>query len=475
VQYALTADHFQTESLSFRPRHALFVFAHVLLGYLMNVSPMFSSLHAWVTAGIGIIIALNAKRIEPIIYVVSYIVGCEVLWRMTEARVFWETGKYLTFLLFGIGLLRFRSMKSSMHPLIYFIVLVPAIFITIAKLPPAQAKDAISFNLSGPLTFTVFALFFSRFWLRDQDLQKIFLIFLGPVLATVSITLYSTLTATQLVFGSHSMFLTSGGFGPNQVSAIVGLGGLFCFLLFLTNQSATTPTKAVLLGGWALFTLESALTYSRGGIYMEFGAIAAASFYSFREQSVRFRLLFFVLLLAVLASIGIIPYLDSITSGTFSDRYSSVDSTGRDSLIKDDLKCFYENPFFGVGIGMSTYSRTVMINVVSHTEYTRALAEHGMLGAFAVLFFFFMLYRRWIETKVSKPLIVALIVWGLLFLSVYATRLVSPLFLLALPFVTMIANEKSVSVVDSSTSVALSRPLKQVNAVGVASARTGDF
>ena len=34
----------------------------------------------------------------------GYIVGCEVLWRMSEARVPWETGKYGTVMVLGLVL-----------------------------------------------------------------------------------------------------------------------------------------------------------------------------------------------------------------------------------------------------------------------------------------------------------------------------------------------------------------------------------
>jgi hypothetical protein len=266
---------------------------------------------------------------------------------------------------------------------------------------------------------------------------------IGPIIGIATLTVYTTLVATErgVVFhGTESLFVASAGFGPNQVSAVLGLAGLLCYLLFLTNQSAGFGSKAILIGAWILFTIESALTYSRGGIYMELAAAAVASFYAFRQKVVRASLFALLLFLAAVASFLVVPYLDSVSSGSFSDRYSSVDPTGRDVLIMDDLNGFARSPLYGVGVGMSEYFRTVL-RVTAHTEYTRLLGEHGMLGLIALGLFSFMLYHRWKDTHAGKPILTGFLLWGLLFLAIYATRMVAPVFLMAFSFAAYLSDE----------------------------------
>ena len=58
-----------------------------------------------------------------------------------------------------------------------------------------------------------------------------------PIIGILTLAVYSTLTATTINFGSESVFVTSGGYGPNQVSALLGLGAFLLIMWMIqTNK-----------------------------------------------------------------------------------------------------------------------------------------------------------------------------------------------------------------------------------------------
>ncbi len=98
--------------LSDTAKFVLFAFIHVILALAMRRFNILSTLHAILVFLIGFLKALTTKDIKEVIPVTAYIMGAEVLWRMTNAGVFWEFGKYAVIAIFGIILLRNRKIKN---------------------------------------------------------------------------------------------------------------------------------------------------------------------------------------------------------------------------------------------------------------------------------------------------------------------------------------------------------------------------
>ena len=66
----------------------------------------------------------------------------------------------------------------------------------------------------------------------------------------------------------------------------------------------------------------------------------------------------------------------------------------------------------------------------AHTEYTRLLSEHGMLGIAAILLLVSLGYRtfRTARDVVARAWVLAMLIWVALFLAVDAMRIVAPSF-----------------------------------------------
>src|SRR5690606_7230684 len=127
------------------------------------------------------------------------------------------------------------------------------------------SRQTISFNLSGPLALAFCYLYFSQVRLSNMELNRVAWFTSLPIVSALTLASYNTATATTIEFTTEANFITSGGFGPNQVSAILGLGALMMFLLMIFTSH--NSQRLVAIGLMLAFLVQSALTFSRGGIY----------------------------------------------------------------------------------------------------------------------------------------------------------------------------------------------------------------
>ena len=423
----------------------LFFAAHVPLALLMRQVQFLSTLHLVLTLGVGFWCAAVVHRPQPAAYVAAYIAGAEVLWRMTGAQAFWELGKYATIAILFVAIVRFHKLAGFSLPLIYFILLLPSAILTVAALGLIGARDQVSFNLSGPLALAVSAWFFSRLSLSQTQLHRVMLTLVGPVVGIGSIALYSTLTASyaSLDFTQESNVITSGGFGPNQVSNMLGLGALFSFIYVLREKQNRVLRLVMLAGVITLGTL-SALTFSRSGLYNAGAAAIAFALVSARDMRALLRLLLVAGVLIIAADAYIIPRLEEFTKGQFSVRFQDTSLGQRADIAEADLRIWENNLLFGVGPGMAKQYRGLSIGqAAAHTELSRMLAEHGLFGLIALILLAAMGVRnlRYAANAQDRALVTALQVWTLLFFLNSAMRMVAPSFVFGLAFAVAAAGQ----------------------------------
>ena len=130
--------------------------------------------------------------------------------------------------------------------------------------------------MSGPFLLLVSCWFFSFVSPTPLQLRRIFFAIVVPLLSVAFATLFYTVTADQIQFTGESNFATSGGFGPNQVSSLLGLGAfaaLFCFIAFRNGARYKLYTLLAAL----FFAAQSVMTFSCGGMYNTAGAIVVVA------------------------------------------------------------------------------------------------------------------------------------------------------------------------------------------------------
>ncbi|MCU0485617.1 MAG: O-antigen ligase family protein [Anaerolineales bacterium] len=410
---------------------------HIPLVLGLSAFPSLGLVYVLILVVIGLV-QLRKEEPDGLLLVCGYISSAELIWRMTSAPVFWETGKYLLVFLMGLGIFRWK-VKLAGKPVLYFLLLVPSIIVTLNMVSLSSARDYVSFNLSGPLLIAVSAVFFNGISMKRKIFQRFLLLSIVPITAIWMLAFRSTLAGGRIQFTNYSNFATSGGYGPNQVSAVLGLGVLFCWLyLFIARP---TGRDFWLLGGIGLALLTQAiLTFSRGGIVNLAVAIPLASFFFTSSKKKVQQRLFAVFLLAGFALIILIPRLDQFTGGMLITRFENFSLTGREQIMRADLQLWQENPIFGVGVGISSLLRGEMaslavLGAATHTEYTRLLAEHGYLGLGSILLLLSMVWQAFHQARggLARGTVLGLAAWALTEMAHAAMRIASISFVLTLP------------------------------------------
>jgi hypothetical protein len=425
------------QATSVRWKYGMMAFwvLHVPLALLIQRSSNLSTLHGVLALGVGLWCVLTTpERSLRVAYVAAYITGAEVLWRMTGSHVFWEFGKYSIAAMFLLSILRSARQKGPRLMVGYFLLLLPSIGFLVTVIGVSRARGAISANLSGPLALMTAAWFFSRLKFSFEDLQRILLFGIAPIIGIASITFFGIYSAKEIHFTGASNFETSGGFGPNQVSAALGLGAFFAIILLLISGKGQL-SKPVLLVVMLFLAVQSALTFSRGGLYNAAGAVVIASIYFLRDSRTRRALLLLTVSVVLIGSFVILPRLNSLTGGALEARFTKTDSTHRADIVLEDVYLFLEYPVLGVGPGGSRFADATM----AHTEFARMPAEHGILGLIALILLLVAAIRTIQNAKSTKAKAVAasLVAWSFLYMLNAAMRVVAPSFVFGLAFATI--------------------------------------
>ena len=427
----------------------LFMLSHILLGVILVYAPQLVNLHVVVTLAVALLIAALRTPLTYVAAALAYIAGAEVLWRTANAAIFWEAGKYAVVLIMLISLFRTRSTLIPVAPFLYFVFLLPSILVTLGSLGLSEARQQISFNLSGPLTLFVSAWFFSRVTLKRNDLQLFLFCFIAALIAVNSLVLFHLLTLNNVHWITASNFSTSGEFGPNQVSTVLGLGVLLIVIsLMILRQRSFLTVFLVLLGLWMF--VQAILTFSRGGIVSLIIAVCFLVLHQFMGRKQRSSILITVVLLFVVLEISL-PLINDFTFGALLERYTDTGVTGRDILLQQDIQYFMENPVTGIGPGGIESAR----RIAAHTEFSRMLGEHGILGLLSLFLLLFMATKNYFRNEglLSRGIRGSLMVWSLVSMAHLAMRLAAMSLMLGFGFVTIDLSDEDANPGDSQVSL----------------------
>ena len=414
----------------------LLMLAHIPLGVFLYKASSLALLHPLAVFFIGFRRAMNPEeKLERVAPIIIYLIGSEVLWRMAQIPIFWESGKYVSAAIMIIALVRRRCWKIPPLALLYFVFLIPSCIMTISNRPLHSVRDMLSFNMSGPFLLFISCWFCSYLKVDWEKIKTYFFTLITPLMSVAVTTLFYTVTAPVITFNTESNHATSGGFGPNQVSAMLGLGAFLCisaFLIFKNNLQENTVLGLLTV----LFAAQSVMTFSRGGMYNALGAAFAVFLLRMLNPGEGLKRLLPIVALTIFFLAVIFPFLNDFTGGKLELRFMESDPTNRAGLVMADLEIFAEHPFFGVGVGESFFYYERMLNQIvgNHTEFSRMISEHGMFGIAAmvclILIFVSNLIRQ--TSGAGKALLTGLFVWSSLFMFNAGMRLAAPSFILAL-------------------------------------------
>lgn len=417
---------------------------HILIGVLGYVLPFTAKIYGYSIFIFGLYyIIKNQNRNNEALVVAAYVVGSEVFLRMTGGNPLYEISKYgvIVFILFGMYYSGFS--KGAAPYWIFLLLLVPGVVISTFTLNfDTDLRKAIAFNISGPVCLGMASLYTFRRKILLTEINRILLSMGLPILSCmVYLTLY-TPNVRDVVTSTQSNFETSGGYGPNQVATVLGLG-MFIFFSKVILDSKTKFQFIINIIIALNITYRGMLTFSRGGVITGFLMIVLLLLFLYFKSNFGGRVkLNYISILLVLSIFATWTYTSFQTGGLINKRYANQDAagrvkesqfTGREDIAKEEINIFLKNPIFGVGVGKGVEVREIDtgMKVLSHDEITRTLAEHGSLGILALLILFFTPLVLYLENKFNMFLLCFVAFWFLT-INHAAMRTAAPAFVYSL-------------------------------------------
>lgn len=390
----------------------------------------------------------NGNRRDEVLLGAAYVTGFEVFSRMTGGAISYEFAKYMVIIFLVIGMF-FKGFTTKSWPYVIFILfLIPGIFVASISLNyEAKFGNAIGFNLSGPLCLAISALYCYDRRISMKRFQGILLALLLPIIATTVYLYLYTPNIRDVLTNTASNFAASGGFGPNQVATILGLGVLILFSRFILIRNTFINIIDISLLG--LVGYRAIVTFSRGGVITGVVCVLLLLATYLIQSKGKDRVSIVPKILVASAVVVFTWVITSIATVGFIDkRYANQDAagrekedltTGRSELVSTELQAFYENPIVGIGVGKMKEYRLEETGRLSatHNEVSRTLSEHGILGISALLILIITPLVFRIKNKSNLYLYTFLVFWFLT-INHSSMRIAAPAFIYGLGLITII-------------------------------------
>jgi hypothetical protein len=335
------------------------------------------------------------------IYLVTYLSSMESIIRMSGAFPIlpYETGKYVLFFGFIIGI--FTGMNKGNIGWMLLVLLLPALFFDKSF---EVTKGDLYFNLLGPIDICLGVIFFKGFKINKDDVFNVLKLFALPIIFCAGFALVKTpQDFGDVDFGLGANFMTSGRSGSNQVSTVFGLG-VFVLFIFQIKGRTFTNSRIIDFIILLLFGFQAFLTFSRGGVFGAALAILLLIIYEYffldktegkllsnRLASSLMPLLFIGISFLIVDNISngklTLRYLGETEATMANTKEKDINSvtSGRFNIYEEDIMLWNDNFFLGTGVAASKNLRKESQYVLSHVEFSRLLAEHGLLGLIFII------------------------------------------------------------------------------------------
>ncbi|MFH7013737.1 O-antigen ligase family protein [Flavobacterium sp. FlaQc-52] len=425
---------------------------HAAIAVLVFILPFTSKIYALSICTFGLIyIVKNKNKNNEVLIMSAYVITVEVFLRMTNGAILNEFGKYAVILFMFIGIIYSGFSNRAFIYWIFFILLIPSVILSVFSLNmDTDIRKAIVFNISGPVCLGISSIYCFQ---RRITFDRLKVVITALALPLVSIAAYLFMyspSVKDVVRGTDSNFATSGGFGPNQVSTILGLGIFVFFVQLLLNSKSKL---LIAVNGFLVlvFAFRGIVTFSRGGVMTGIVMIVLLLIVLYKQGNAKSKAkVGLVIILTFLAGVGVWGYSSMQTSGLINKRYANQDAAGREKksklsgrevLIASEFQMFLDNPILGVGVGKNKEIREeeTGIEAASHNEITRMMAEHGTLGIIDLLILLFTPLLFFVNNR-QNVFVLSFWAFWLLTINHAAMRLAAPAFIYALALLSVQIN-----------------------------------
>ena len=417
---------------------------HAGLGFVIFLMPFLSILYGYAILIFGALyIIKNKNKNNEALIAAAYVVGSEVFLRMTGGNSSYEISKYSVMGFLFIGVIYTGLSKNATPYWLFLLILIPSVILSTAVLNfDTNMRTAIAFNISGPVCLGISSIYTYRRKISLDEMNSIILSMGLPIISCAIYLIFYTPNLQDVITSTQSNFATSGGFGPNQVATILGLG----MFIFFSRIIVASETKFSLILNFIIASTigyRGIITFSRGGMITGLIMIISLVVFLYYKANGNGRLKLNVILLLIVGAMFLVWTYSSVqTNGLIDKRYANQDAagrkkqsnfTGREEVAQSELNMFLDNPIFGVGVGKGSEVREEKTGnkVASHDEITRMIAEHGTFGIIGLLILFFTPLILYLENKFNLYLLCFFVFW-LLTINHAAMRIAAPAFVYSL-------------------------------------------
>jgi hypothetical protein len=427
---------------------------HAVLGFVIYLFPFVAKIYGYAIFIVGFLYVIKTqnKRNEALI-VAAYVVGSEVFLRMTGGNPLYEIAKYGVMVFIFMGMYYNGFSKSATPYWIFLLLLIPSVVLTTFVLNfETNLKNSIAFNISGPVCLGVASIYAYRRKIPLDQMNTILLSMGLPIVSCMVYLTFYTPNIRDIITSTQSNFEASGGFGPNQVATVLGLG-MFIFFSRIILESRTKFMLGLNLLIAINMSYRGMVTFSRGGMITGFLMIILLLLFLYAKSNFTGRIkLNYIIVFIGVAMVATWAYTSFQTGGLLDKRYANQDSrgrvkeskfTGREDLALNEWNTFLKNPVFGVGVGKGVEVRKAETGdgTLSHDEITRMLAEHGTLGIVGLLILFFTPLVLYLENKFNMFLLCFLAFWFFT-INHAAMRTAAPAFVYSLSLLNVFFEKK---------------------------------
>ena len=427
---------------------------HFIMGLLISSRKDLATFWALSIFFYGLVHIIRYKnRNDEASIFAGYMVGMEVALRTVGASVLWEFGKYSTIALLLTGMIveNIKFLRVNILSVSYLAFLLPSIAI-MPDVKFGYFRMMVSGNLSGPLCLFICFIYFRQRIFYEVNIINVFKALILPIISLIGLIFIRAPSFQNLRFSSEANFQMSAGFGPNQVSTLLGVS------LIIVSLSKTFDLKIFSKPIYDYLFLSisigvALLTFARGGVLAPLIAILFSYIVSggVRKYKIQYKGAFYL----ILVLLGLSYFSSNFTKGLINTRYASLFSvlnpeqnklSGRAKIMAIDFEIFKDNLFLGVGPGAARdlrWSYGYGAYVGAHSEFTRMLAEHGMFGfisLFSILLLSYQEYRRRIDY--NKVFLACLCLFSILTMFHSAFRIALPGYFYGLSYIILSLRKK---------------------------------
>lgn len=381
------------------------ILALAVIGYIVTLTDVIM-FFIWIPIMVFSLIWLFNGQAYKLWYFVAVSPGLEMLTRLSRNRIIpYECGKYLGFyLMLAIAFSRLDSRNVVARPkynlgLLLLICFLPSLLYCMAIFGFDLQKWV--FNIFSLLELSVLSMFLSRQRWTEKEYVNMIKIASIPTIPIVTYLTIKTPKFDDISFSGAAITDTTGGFGSNQISTILGFG-LFLVVILLVIGKPLFKYRILSIALAIYLIFRCLITFSRGGLVVAVLALFVTLLvYMFKDPKTFRKNFVYILFLAIFCA-GTFVFVNSLTSDMLVNRYVGRTAnaqkyenentlnkitSNRSDISMTDIYIFMDNIFFGVGPGNSRDYRERYggFNIIPHTEYTRLLSENGIGGLFVAI------------------------------------------------------------------------------------------